>query len=261
MPAVIAVCVQLTVRDRIRTHKPALGIGHPYGNAGPRILHDVAIELIDRIGHYGAGCRDLRRIDTILIAIDENRPLQFLHGPVLLIHKFVCDVLVDRRCIVNLFFDAGLMSFGVFIAYGLDGVDALRDDLAIDHLELGRVDGGGISDRDDLLVCHPGNGVREAVTGCTARRAHRLTCAGRELDAVWIQRKSRTGDGIGHNNVPVRSERFDGCGIVHPVVPYDYRCILGCCNFAGAGDLDFLLDFIGETYHRLSFIEHSAECE
>ena len=251
----------MTVRDRIRTHKPALGIGHPYGDTGPRVLHDVAIGLIDRISDHGTGCRDLRRSVTILTAIDDNCPPQFLHGPVLLIHKFACDALVDRRCIVNLFLDVGLMSFGVFIAYGLNGVAALRDDLAIDHLELGRVDGGGISDRNDLLVCHRRNGVREAVTGCTARRAHRLTCAGRELDAVRIQRKSPTGDGIGHDNVPVRSERFDSSGIVHPVVLYDYRCILGCCNFAGADDLDFLLDIIGETYHRLSFIEHSAECE
>ena len=98
------------------------------------------------------------------------------------------------------------ISIGIAVTCGLDGVAALRDDLAIDHLELARVDDGGIGDRDDLLVRHRGYGISEAVTGCAARRAHGLIGTGCEYNAVRIQRESRAGNGIGHDDVLACSE-------------------------------------------------------
>ena len=153
------------------------------------------------------------------------------------------------------------MSVGIVIAHGCDGVAALGDDLAIDHRELARVDDGGIGDRDDLLVCHGRNGVGEAVAGHTARRAHGLAGSGCELDAAGIQRKSRAGDGVGHDDVPVCSERFDSRSVVHSVGVNDYGCIFGRSNRAIPFDHDVLVDVIGELDPRRLFIEHSAESE
>ena len=98
------------------------------------------------------------------------------------------------------------MSLGIPVTYSFNGVAALRDNLAIDHLKLARVDDGGIGDRDDLLVCHLRYGVGEVVTACTACRTHSLTSAGRELYAAWIQCESRTGNGVGNDNVRACSE-------------------------------------------------------
>ena len=42
LPAVIAIRVQLTIGNRIRTHGRALGIPHLYGDSGPGVRHDLA---------------------------------------------------------------------------------------------------------------------------------------------------------------------------------------------------------------------------
>ena len=202
LPAVIAVSVQLSIRDCFLTNSRPLSIEHRYGDAGPGVLHNIAIAFIDRIGHDGTGCRDLWRIDIIWIAINRNRPQQFLYSAVLLFHKLRCDALVDRRSVVDFLFDVSRVSGGISLTHSFDGVAALRNDLAIDHLELARVDDGRIGDRNNLLVCHRRYGVGETVAVCPTARVHRLAGTGCELDAVWIQRKSSASDGIGHDNVP-----------------------------------------------------------
>ena len=98
------------------------------------------------------------------------------------------------------------MSLGVAFTRGFDFVMTLRDNSAVNHLKLAWINYGRIGDCNDLLVCHPGYGVGKAVAiGCT-RRAHRLTRTGFKRDAVWIQRESRTGNGIGHDNILAYSE-------------------------------------------------------
>ena len=153
------------------------------------------------------------------------------------------------------------MSGGVPFAYGFEGVAGLLDDLAVDHLELGRVDDGGISDRDDLPVNHLGYGVGEAVAACASCCVHRLTGAGCEPDAVWIQCEPIAGDGVGKDDVLACTGRLHRRGVVHPVVLYICFRLLGRCDTVGVVDFDFLLDFIRELDHRLFTGEHSPEIE